>query len=104
MKEPAQQASNKSLPVHLLRHYAPKGEYELLGHVRPRKEVKGASGGIVVVDEGGWTPGEMHPAPLPGTGFPNKIWAGTHLMLPADEAKAIVANRIAEISVDHLGA
>jgi hypothetical protein len=38
----------------------------------------------------------MKPHTSPGVGFPGKIWAGTHIKLPVDEAKRLVAAKAAE--------
>jgi len=38
----------------------------------------------------------MKPAPLPGAGFDNKIWADTYVKVPVDDAKRLIANKAAE--------
>jgi hypothetical protein len=99
MTEPAKQAvkpEQSLFPVRLLRHYVPKGEYKIAGYNKPPIEQKNAIGQMVMIDPGGWQEGEMHPAPLPGAGFPRKIWADTVVQLPVDEAKEVVAKKIGE--------
>lgn len=86
----------KLFPVVLKRHYVPKGRHEIIGHVRPKVEVKNAAGQMVLVTPEEFIAGEGFPPPNPGVGFDNKIWAGTHIRLPLDEAKGLVANKIAE--------
>lgn len=90
------QVKAEMFPVRLVRHYVPLGGYEVLGYNKPDRMVKNAAGQMVVAEKGGWQAGEMHPAPLPGAGFPNKVWAETFIKLPLEEAKAIISKRIAE--------
>lgn len=88
--------SEKLFPVVLSKNYAPRGKFEIVGYLKPKVEKKDAAGKMIVVEAEKFIEGEMHPAPFPGTGFPNKIWAGTTIRLPIDEAKAIVSKKIAE--------
>lgn len=53
-------------PVRLIKNYKPAGRYEIVG--------------------------EMALAPRPGLDFPGKIWAGTVVKLPMDEAKRLLEN------------
>jgi len=56
------------LQVRLLKHYRPKGDYEVVGDpVEP---------------------------PYPGVGFKHKLWAGTTVKIPADEARALVEHTV----------
>jgi hypothetical protein len=83
-------------PVVLNKNYAPSGKYEIVGYTRPKVEKKDAAGKMITVEPEKFIEGEMHPAPYPGTGFPNKVWAGTHIKLPVEEAKMVVAKKIAD--------
>lgn len=90
-------APNKeTIVVKLLKHYVPMGEYEVVGHDRPEITAKDAAGRQVIKQEAAFIAGEMYPAPYPGVGFENKIWAGTHIRLPRDEAKKLYDARKAE--------
>lgn len=77
-------------PVKLLKHYVPKGEHEIVGHHTARIMRKDAAGREQVVQEAAFVSGAPMPPPLPGTGFPGKIWAGTVIKLPLDEAKVLL--------------
>src|SRR5687767_12198449 len=83
-------------PVVLNKNYAPVGHYEVIGYMRPKVERKDAAGKMITVEPELFIEGEMRPPIYPGTGFPNKIWSGTHIRLPVDEAKAIIAKKIAD--------
>ncbi len=96
MTEPAKQATGKMFPVRLLRNYQPDHEYEVLGYYKPERKVKDAAGGWIVVDKGGWQAGEMKPAPFPGVGYSNKIWAETYVKVPVEDAKKLIENKSAE--------
>lgn len=88
--------SEKLFPVVLKKNYAPSGKYEIVGYLKPKVEKKDAAGKMIMVEPEQFIEGEMHPAPYPGTGFPNKIWAGTTIRLSVDEAKSAVVKKIAE--------
>lgn len=83
-------------PVVLSKNYCPRGKYEIVGYLKPKVQRKNAAGQMIVVEPEKFIEGEMKPAPLPGTGFPNKIWAGTTIRLPVDEAKFVVSKKIGE--------
>jgi len=82
--------------VVLNKHHCPAGAYEIVGYLKPKVERKDSTGKMIMVEPEQFVEGEMHPAPLPGTGFPNKIWAGTHIKLPVDEARRLVAAKLAD--------
>lgn len=88
--------TEKLFPVVLSKNYAPSGKYEIIGYLRPKVESKDAAGKMIMVQPEKFVEGEMHPPPYPGTGFPGKIWAGTHIKLPLEEAKMVVAKKIAD--------
>lgn len=83
-------------PVHLLKNYVPKGLFEIVGHHKAAVEKKNAAGQMIVVEPARFVEGEQRPAPYPGAGFSDKIWSGTVLRLPIDEAKALIGKRLAE--------
>ena len=90
----------KMFPVLLSKNYVPKGEYEIIGYLKAEVKVKDAAGNWKVVEKEEYIKGEMKPHATPGVGFPGKIWAGTNIALPIDEAKAIIAKKIAERADD----
>lgn len=103
----------KRVPVRLLKHYHPSGEYEVLGWHRPEKRKKSAGGIEEIVqkaefvrdkddDETSATYGKVKPAPaeMPGTGTKDKIWASTVIRVSREEAKRMRLNGIGEIEVD----
>lgn len=96
MSPPDTVASEKLFPVVLNKNYCPSGKYEIVGWLRPKVEVKDSAGKMITTEPEKFIEGEMRPAPYPGTGFPNKIWAGTTIRLPVDEAKMVVAKKIAD--------
>lgn len=82
--------------VLLKRHYCPKGEFGVVGHTKPAVVRKVAGGGEVEVEPEAFIKDSMAPAPFPGAAIGGKVWAGTTISLPIDEAKAIVRAGIAE--------
>lgn len=83
-------------PVLLQRNYVPCGEYEIVGYLKEAVKQKDAAGNWRVIEKEEFISGEMKPHTSPGVGYPNKIWAGTTIKLPIDEAKSVVAKKIAE--------
>ncbi len=92
----APSAPAKMFPVLLLKNYVPIGPYEIVGHLRAEVKRKDAAGRWSVVAPEEFIEGEMKPHNSPGVGFPGKIWAGTTIRLPAEEAKTAIAKKIAE--------
>lgn len=97
----------KLFPVVLLKNYVPKNTYEIVGYLKKAIEVKNAIGKIEIIEPEKFIPGEMRPHDSPGVGFGEmvmkdgttvnaKIWAGTTVKLPVDEARRAVALKIAE--------
>lgn len=88
----------KLFPVILKKNYQPleTTKYEIVGYLKPKVERKDSAGKMLQVEPEKFIEGEMHPPPLPGTGFPNKIWAGTHVKLPVEDAKWLVSKGLAE--------
>lgn len=94
------ETAEKLFPVALTKNYAPVGNYEIVGYFRAKVERKDAAGKMITVEPEKFIEGEMHPAPYPGTGYPGKIWAGTHIRLPLEEAKLAVARKLADRADD----
>ena len=97
----------KLFPVLLNKNYVPKGEYEIIGYLKEAVKVKNAAGKEEIVEQEKFIEGEMKPHVSPGVGYGAiekdgkvlvnaKIWAGTHIKLPIDEAKHLVSKKIAE--------
>lgn len=97
----------KLFPVFLIRNYVPMGNYEIVGHLKEAVKRKDAAGNWRVVEPEEFIEGVMKPHDSPGVGFGAmemkdgstvnaKIWAGTTIKLPVDEAKSVVAKKIAE--------
>jgi len=97
----------KLFPVLLTKNYVPKGEYEIVGYLKEAVKHKDAAGNMKIVEPEEFIEGEMKPHVSPGVGYGEmimkdgskvnaKIWAGTHIKLPVDEAKHLVAKKIAE--------
>jgi|SRR6185503_2751354 len=87
---------SKLFPVILVKNYAPEGKYEIVGYLKEAVKEKDAAGNWRTISKEEFITGEMKPHLTSGVGFPNKIWAGTHIKLPLDEAKRLVANKLAE--------
>ena len=86
----------KLFPVVLNKNYVPKGAYEIVGYLKDEVKRKNPAGQWVVVEKEEFIEGEMKPHPSPGVGFPDKIWAGTTIRLPVEEAKHLVSKKFAE--------
>ena len=86
----------KLFPVLLIKNYQPIGNYEIVGYLKDAVKQKDAAGNWRVVEKESFIEGEMKPHQSPGVGYAGKIWAGTTIKLPVDEAKSVVANKIAE--------
>lgn len=97
----------KLFPVVLTKNYVPRAEYEIVGYLKEAIKRKDAAGNWKVVEPEEFIEGVMRPHTSPGVGYGAsvdkdgkktnaKIWAGTHIRLPVDEAKNVVAKKIAE--------
>lgn len=86
----------KLFPVVLLKNHCPSGKYEIIGYLKDAVKVKDAAGNWTTIEPARFIEGEMKPHTSPGVGFPNKIWAGTHIKLPVEEAKRLVSAKAAE--------
>lgn len=99
----------KMVPVMLERHYRPKGEHEVLGYLQPEIKRKRPDGTFEIVQREEFIAdanpetgviGSM-PPPLAGVGtFSGKLWAGTKVRLPVDEAKFVRKEGIGAIEID----
>ena len=99
--------ATKMFPVVLSKNYVPKGDYEIVGYLKEAVKRKDAAGTWRVVEPEEFIKGEMRPHQTPGVGYGEyidakgnktnaKIWAGTHIKLPIDEAKNLVNKKLAE--------
>lgn len=95
-KAEAKPEAAKMFPVILKKNYVPRGEYEIVGWLKPKVERKDSAGKMIMVEPEKFMAGEMVPPPYPGVGFDGKIWAGTTISLPLNEAKALVEKKLAE--------
>lgn len=71
LQETAKPQPVTMFPVTLLKNYHPRGAYEIVGE--PTKPT------------------------YPGVGFKDKLWAGTTVKLPSDEARALIENKITTV-------
>lgn len=92
----AEAAPIKTVKMELKRHYVPHKLVSIIGYQRPEKRAKTAAGTEIITQTAAFIEGEMMPAAYPGVGFPNKIWAGTVIEVPEDEARDMRAKKIAE--------
>jgi hypothetical protein len=107
----ASQPSIKLFPVVLVKNYVPAGAYEVVGYLKEAVRRKDAAGNWKIIEPEEFIKGEMKPHQSPGVGFGEmvmkdgtivnaKIWAGTTIKIPVDEAKRAVAKKIAERADD----
>lgn len=101
----------KMFPVVLSKNYVPIGTYEIVGYLKEAVKRKDAAGNWRVVEPEEFIKGVMKPHQSPGVGFGAmemkdgtmvnpKIWAGTQIKVPVDEAKYVVSKKIAERADD----
>jgi hypothetical protein len=102
-----QAEKTKLFPILLTKNYVPMDRYEILGYLKEAVKVKDAAGQWKIIEPETFIEGKMKPHQSPGVGFGEmtmkdgskvnaKIWAGTHIKVPLDEAKRAVAKKIAE--------
>lgn len=87
----------KTVAMKLAKNYAPRGAFRVVGYQRPEIRAKDAAGREQIVQTAEFIDGEMTPAKFPGVGFESKIWAGTVIEVPEDEAKAMNKAGIAQV-------
>lgn len=98
----------KLVAVRLLRNYRPGGEFEIVGYQKEAVIRKRPDGKMVTVEEGGFIEevdeetGKVISAPpaMSGTGFSDRLNAGTVVRLPRDEVKRVRDLKIGEIELD----
>ena len=106
--EKVEAAKPKLVPVRLLRNYRPMtSEYEVVGYHKEAVIRKRPDGKMVTVEEGGFfkerdEQGVIVPAPpaMVGTGFTDRLNAGTVVRLPREEAKRARDLKIGELELD----
>jgi hypothetical protein len=86
--------------MELKRHYRPTGTFELVGYNRPEIKRKAPDGREIVIQDAAFIPDEMAPSPMPGVEVKGKIWATTVIKVPADEARTMRANGIADVALE----
>jgi hypothetical protein len=91
----------KMVSILLSRHYRPMANYEIVGHWKPSVEVKNAAGQMVEITPARFVDGEPMPPPIAGVGSESlKLWAGTVVRLPSDEAKRARRLEIGSVEID----
>lgn len=105
---PVEAAKPKLVSVRLLRNYRPMTDvFEVVGYHKEAIIRKRPDGKMVTVEEGGFfkehdEAGVIIPAPpaMVGTGFSDRLNAGTVVRLPRDEAKRARDLKIGELELD----
>lgn len=98
----------KTVTVKLLRNYRPRGQVEIVGYHKEPILRKRPDGKIVTLEPGGFVietdpdTGQIIGAPpaLPGTGFADRLNAGTVIRVGVDEAKRMRTEKIGEVEID----
>jgi len=101
----------KLFPVTLTKNYVPRDTYEIVGYLKEAVKRKDAAGNWKIIEPEEFIEGVMKPHQSPGVGFGEmvmkdgstvnaKIWAGTTIKVPVDEAKYVVSKKIAERADD----
>jgi hypothetical protein len=105
MSPPEAKTETKLFPVLLEKNYVPKGQYEIVGYLKEAVKRKDAIGNWKIVEPEEFIEGVMRPHQSPGVGFGEmemkdgskvnaKIWAGTQIRVPLDEAKYVISKKI----------
>lgn len=90
------EVTEKIVAMELHRHYVPKDLRGIIGYQKEAVLRKNSAGQMVEVEKAEFIDGIMKPPVYPGSGFPNKIWAGTVIQVPEAEAKEMRTKKIAE--------
>jgi hypothetical protein len=90
----------KMVRMTLKRHCRPNEGYEIVGYNRPEIKHKGPDGRAVVIQSEAFIEGEAAPPPSPGVTCTGKLWAGTVLRVPDDEARMMRKAGIADVDID----
>lgn len=85
-----------AVKMELLKNYVPLNLLRIIGYKKEAVQRKNAAGQMITIEPEAFIEGEMKPSVYPGTGFPNKIWAGTVIEVPEPEAKRMRQLKIAE--------
>jgi hypothetical protein len=96
---------------HADQELCPADTYEIVGYLKEAVKRKDAAGNWRVVEPEEFVQGVMKPHQSPGVGFGAmemkdgktvnaKIWAGTQIKVPVDEAKYVISKKIAERADD----
>lgn len=86
----------KGVKMELLRNYVPRNLISIVGWQKPAIMQKTAGGEMKEIEPAEWRAGEPKPPKYAGTGFINKLWAGTVIEVPEDEARDMRKAKIAE--------
>jgi hypothetical protein len=91
----------KLVTILLKRHYRPMGEYESGGHWTEEQKRKNPAGVVEVVKPSEFVAEEAKPSPMAGV-VPHslKLWAGTVVRLPIDEARFVRQQGIGEVEIE----
>lgn len=111
MSHPEAKTETKMFPVTLIKNYVPQGTYEVVGYLKEAVKRKDAAGNWKVIEPEEFIKGEAKPHVSPGVGFGEmtmkdgrivnaKLWAGTTIKVPVEEAKYVVSKKIAERADD----
>lgn len=109
--ETAAPQPSKLFPVLLIKNYVPQGEYEIVGYLKEAVKTKDAAGNLRILEKEEFIRGLMKPHQSPGVGYGAmvmkdgstvnaKIWAGTQIGVPLEEARYVVSKKIAERADD----
>lgn len=100
-KMPPKPEGIELVSVKMEKNYRPKGYYEIGGWLKPAvfKKKFGHEKPVMIEPEE-YVKDERAPPSVAGTGFANKIWAGTTLRLPEPEAREVVKAGIASRGFD----
>ena len=95
------ESSERLVPMLLKHNYRPRSDhFEIVGHWTEPVKKKNAIGIVEVVKESEFVE-EEQPAPQPGVGtLSPKLWAGTIVKLPRDEAMDLRRKDIASVEID----
>lgn len=85
--------------IDLKRNYHPRGKYEIVGYWKDEIVKKSPAGVMEVVQPREFIPGEGKPAKVAGVGYKDKLWAGTIVKLPKDEARAVKQSGVGEYEI-----
>jgi hypothetical protein len=89
-------AAPKMVAMELKRNYVPLKLGRIVGYQKEARIVRNAAGENKEVEPAEFIEGEMFPPVFAGVGFERKIWAGTVIEVPEDEAKTMRKLGIAE--------